>query len=92
MFRNPRSRTRADLLLEAMAILLGYRGPEAPVGIVSRAFRPDSSVRLCTLGSLPGCADRVDMSSVVIVGASDTRRIGDLLVTPRGYPCEGGES
>ena len=33
-------------------------------------------------------AEPVDMLTIVIVGSSQTRRVGDWLLTPRGYPAQ----
>jgi cobalt-precorrin 5A hydrolase/precorrin-3B C17-methyltransferase len=50
---------------------------------VRDADRPEQSVRLGELGELS--PDSVDMKTVVVVGNSTTVRLGDRLVTRRGY-------
>ena len=80
---NPKSRRRDWQLARARDLLLEHRTPETPVGIVRNAFRPGESVTHLALAEL-GEAE-VDMFTTVIVGNSRTRRVGDFLVTPRGY-------
>jgi precorrin-3B C17-methyltransferase len=80
---NPRSRKRVRHLEEACEILLRHRPPETPAGIVRNALRPGQEVTLTTLAEVP--AQAVDMMSVVLVGNSSTRRLGQWIVTPRGY-------
>ena len=87
---NPRSPRRDWQFRRAQEILLRSRSPETPVGIVRQAYRPGQSVEITTLGRMS--AATVDMFTTAIVGNSQTRRFGDKLVTPRGYPASGGVS
>lgn len=80
---NPKSRKRDWQLPAVVEILLQYRRPQTPVGLVHRATRPGEEVVLITLKDLPG--QKMDMQSLIIVGNSQTFRYGDYLVTPRGY-------
>lgn len=80
---NPRSRRRTEQLRRAQEILLRHRSPETPVGIVRNASRPGQGVTLTDLERL--LTEEVDMLSVVIIGNSATIRVGDRLVTRRGY-------
>jgi len=80
---NPRSRGRPDHLERARKILLEYRSPETPVGIVRAAGRTGERILLSTLGEFP--VEEVDMQSTVFVGNSESFRFGPWLVTPRGY-------
>ncbi|HFC98006.1 MAG TPA: precorrin-3B C(17)-methyltransferase [Thermosulfurimonas dismutans] len=80
---NPRSRSRPEHLSRARRILLEYRSPETPVGIVKAAGRDGETVLLSTLGSLP--EEKVDMQTTVIVGNSRTFFFGPWMITPRGY-------
>ena len=54
-----------------------------PVGIVRNACREGQEVRVLTLESV--CSADVDMLSLVIIGNSETRRMGRYMATPRGY-------
>jgi cobalt-factor III methyltransferase len=85
---NPRSTRRDWQWRRAQEILLQYRQPETPVGIVRQAYRPGQSVEVTTLEGMTEVA--VDMFTTVIVGSAQTHRFGDKLVTPRGYPASGG--
>lgn len=80
---NPVSRERTWQLPRTRELLLGHRRPETPVGIVQRAYRPGTRIVLTTLAELT--SDGVDMETTLIIGNSRTRRLGDRLVTPRGY-------
>ncbi len=80
---NPKSKTRTDYLGNAQRILLKYRSPETPVGIVKNAGREDENKQVTTLGDLDR-AD-VDMFSIVIVGNSQTYVSNGRIITPRGY-------
>lgn len=80
---NPKSQKRNWQLAAVQKLLLRFKAPETPVGIVSRAMRPDQSVTLTTLKDLTN--HPVDMQTVVLVGNSQTFAYGPYLVTPRGY-------
>ena len=80
---NPRSKGRDWQLGKAREILLRYRAPETPVGVVREAYRPGQRVRVTDLASLdPG---DVDMLTILIVGSSRTVVRAGRMVTPRGY-------
>ncbi len=83
---NPRSARRAAQLGAAATILLRHRPPDTPVFVGRNLGRPGEERRVLSLSELADAA--VDMSSLVIVGSSRTRRL-DLdrprLYTPRGY-------
>lgn len=90
---NPRSRKRAGHLEEALRIVARHRGPETPLGLVSRAFRPGQTVTVAGLKDFD--PQLADMQSILIVGSSSTRRAGTRLLTPRGYAGKydlGGEA
>jgi cobalt-precorrin 5A hydrolase/precorrin-3B C17-methyltransferase len=80
---NPRSKSRDWQLGKARKILLEYRSPDTPVGIVKDAYRPSQRVILTDLASLR--PDGVDMLTTVIVGSSRTEIRTGRMVTPRGY-------
>lgn len=80
---NPKSKTRTEYLDRAREILLKYRKPETPVGIVRNAGRADEKSIVTTLGELDK-AD-VDMFSIVIIGNSQTYVSKGRMITPRGY-------
>ena len=81
---NPRSKGRDWQLGKVKEILLQYRPPDTPVGIVKDAYRPKQHIVLTDLASLR--PEDVDMLTTVIVGSSQTRVMAGRMVTPRGYP------
>ncbi len=87
-FYNPRSRNRQDHLARALDILRKQRPPETPVIVANSLGRPEEGVSVQPLGDFDPAI--VDMLTVVLVGASTSRRFetGDGRVwayTPRGY-------
>ena len=80
---NPSSRRRRDHLRMACDIVLVHRGPETVCGWVRNAGRAQEEHQVLTLGELR--EDQVDMFTTVFIGSAATRRIGDRMVTPRGY-------
>jgi cobalt-precorrin 5A hydrolase/precorrin-3B C17-methyltransferase len=83
---NPQSQRRRELFQRACQILQRHRPAQTPVAVVRSAFREGQAVQLGELGGLATLP--VDMDSLVLVGNSQTRRIGDRLVTARGYRLE----
>lgn len=80
---NPKSRGRATYLDQIRDIVLQYRKPETPVGIVRKAGRPGMNTTISTLEKLP--EEQVDMQSTVIIGNSNTYVSDGKMITPRGY-------
>ena len=80
---NPKSRKRPHQLQKAVNILLTQREGDTPVGIVGDAYRPEQTIVVTDLKSLTG--QDVGMTSIVIVGDSQTKVIGGRMVTSRGY-------
>ena len=80
---NPSSSGRKDHLRRAANLLLQVRSGDIPCGIADRIGREGESIRILTLRELPDA--ETDMQSVVLIGNSGTRRIGNYLVTERGY-------
>ncbi|NCE63436.1 precorrin-3B C(17)-methyltransferase [Pseudoflavonifractor sp. 524-17] len=80
---NPASQKRKDHLRRACDILLAYREKDTVCGWVRSIGRAGQTRRLLTLEELRESA--VDMFTTVFVGASTTRKIGQWMVTPRGY-------
>lgn len=80
---NPKSKKRTAYVEQAADILLRYRSPETPVGIVRNAGRKDESSQITTLEHLKDA--EIDMFSVVIIGNSQTYISNERMITPRGY-------
>lgn len=78
---NPASKARPHQLGRAFELLRACRQPQTPVLFVRAAGSADVRVVVATLGSAdPAIAD---MRTLVIVGASTTRRVGRWIYTPR---------
>lgn len=87
-FYNPRSLRRRDQLERAFAILARHRPAATPVVIASSLGRPDEKVRVVPFAAFN--PDEVDMLTLVMVGASQSKSLtrGDgqtYAYTPRGY-------
>ena len=85
---NPVSKRRRHQLTQARDILLEQRPADTPVILGRRLGREGEAVEVIDLAELT--PERVDMLTLVLVGASTTRRVrrrdGGLWVyTPRGY-------
>ena len=80
---NPRSNKRVGQIKAVQEIFLHHRMPETPVGIVTGASRADETTLISTLGTFT--KEDINMFSLVIIGNSKTRRVGDWMITPRGY-------
>jgi precorrin-3B C17-methyltransferase len=78
---NPRSAGRPWQLGRARDVLAGSRPGDTPVGLVTDAGRDGERVQLTTLAELD--PSQAGMRTVVVVGSSQTTRIGDWLVTAR---------
>lgn len=81
---NPKSKGRTTQIENVRDILLEYRDPNTPVGIVREALRGnESSSIISTLSEF--ISEQIDMLTTVIIGNSQTHKIGPYMVTPRGY-------
>ncbi len=82
-FYNPSSIKRQDYLKKACGIVLKHRGEGTMCGFVKNIGREGETGTVLALGALKDT--RVDMFTTVFIGNSQTRKIGEKLVTPRGY-------
>lgn len=81
---NPKSRGRTTQIGEAREILLRYRAPSTPVGIVRNACRAGEEITVTDLASI--LDHEIDMFSLVIIGNRSTRvDAAGRILTPRGY-------
>jgi precorrin-3B C17-methyltransferase len=80
---NPQSVGRKEPLTKAYEVLLKYRSPSTPVGVVRQAGRDGEDATITTLKTLLKCD--VDMVTTIIVGNSTTQIVNGRMVTPRGY-------
>ncbi|WP_078553012.1 precorrin-3B C(17)-methyltransferase [Bacillus alkalicellulosilyticus] len=80
---NPRSGRRTKQIIETQRILLQYRSPDTPVGLVKSAFRERQEVTVTTLANMLDY--EIGMLMTVIIGNNSTFLYNGLLITPRGY-------
>ncbi len=81
---NPKSNGRYWQLHRLKEIFLKHREPSTPVGFVRQAGRDEQSIHTSTLAEFN--PEDVDMFTIVIIGNSQSRLIGDSkILTPRGY-------
>ena len=80
---NPKSKRRVTQLDEVQKILLDFRSPETPVGIVTNAGRDGETKIISTLENFT--REEVNMFSLVLIGNSQTFVKGGFMITPRGY-------
>ena len=80
-FYNPRSKSRPHGFEKTLAVLLEECGPDRLITFARAVSTADQMIKTVTLGNAtPAMAD---MRTVVIVGNSATRRIGEFVYTPR---------
>lgn len=80
---NPSSKKRADYLQKACDIVLQYQKPETVCGCVRNIGREGEEGWLLSLERLRDT--KTDMFTTVYIGNSQTKKIGNRMVTPRGY-------
>ncbi|MBG9943506.1 precorrin-3B C(17)-methyltransferase [Brevibacillus formosus] len=80
---NPRSGRRTRQIVEAQRILLQYRSPDTPVGIVKSAYRERETVVVTTLAQM--LEHDIGMLTTVIIGNTSTFVYDGKMITPRGY-------
>lgn len=78
---NPRSKARPDTFNHAMAAVAAAGGRERLIVLARNASRPDQSVVVTTVRDVD--PESVDMRTLVIIGSSQTRRVGRWVYTPR---------
>lgn len=82
---NPKSRRRKQNFAGAIEIIREYRSDETPVGIVKNATRKGERVISTSLGGIMAYNDEIDMSTIVLIGNSESRLWDNRIITPRGY-------
>lgn len=80
---NPSSKKRNDYLKKACDIMLKYKSEDTICGWVRNIGRQLQESRTVTLAQLR--EETLDMFCTVFIGNSQTKLIGDKMVTPRGY-------
>ncbi len=82
---NPKSRSRRHNFEGAVEIIRKYRNDNTPVGIVKNATREGETVIATTLGRVMEYNDIIDMSTIVLIGNSESKLWDNRIITPRGY-------
>ena len=80
---NPRSIGRQEHINKAKNIILKYRYPETPVGIVKAAMRDNEEIVVTNLKDM--LDHDIDMQATVIIGNSQTFTWNNWMITLRGY-------
>jgi precorrin-3B C17-methyltransferase len=80
---NPKSGKRTRQIVEAQQILLKYRSPDTPVGLVKSAYRDSQHVVMTTLQHMLDFD--IGMLTTVVIGNSSTFFYDNKMITPRGY-------
>ena len=84
---NPKSAKRIIPFKVACDILLKYKSPSTPVGIVRNAYRGNQEVIITTLKRLIS-SKKINMVTTIIIGNSKTYIKDKYMITPRGYNLE----
>ena len=86
---NPISRHRPWQLARALEIIGQHRPPDTPVVLARAVSRPDERIEVVALSEVS--PDRIDMSTILLVGSSSTRRFvhgaREWVYTPRAEPA-----
>ena len=80
---NPRSKGRSEHLSKAFKIMSEFKDGKTPVGIVKDVGREKEEKFICTFETMD--FERVDMTTMVVIGNKSTFIHDDLMITPRGY-------
>jgi precorrin-3B C17-methyltransferase len=80
---NPKSTERKTHIVETREIILRYRTPETPVGIVKDCGRDNEKAIVTTLDEMLN--HEIDMTTTLIIGNSKTFCSNGKIITPRGY-------
>ncbi|WZL71770.1 precorrin-3B C(17)-methyltransferase [Clostridiaceae bacterium 35-E11] len=80
---NPKSKGRVHQIEEAREIILRYKSPQTPVGIVKNAKREGEEIYIANLENM--LQYPIDMLTVVIIGNTKTYVKDGKIITPRGY-------
>lgn len=82
---NPASRTRREQIIRARELMLELRPPTTPVVVGRNVGRDAEELTVTTLEALD--PDSIDMSCLLIIGSSQTRRgRGSTVWTGRSHP------
>jgi precorrin-2 C(20)-methyltransferase len=80
---NPKSGRRTQQIVETQRILLQYKRPDTPVGIVKSGHRKGQRVVITTLADMLN--HEIGMLTTILIGNAATFVWENLMITPRGY-------
>ncbi|GEM_PF-81085 len=80
---NPKSGRRTRQIQETRTILLKYRSPDTPVGLVKSCKRDMEQIIITDLENMLN--HEIGMLTTVIIGNTNSTRYLDFIITPRGY-------
>lgn len=83
---NPSSKKRHDYLEKACLICLEYKHPKTVCGVVRNIGREGETYQIFSLEELKDT--KVDMFTTVFIGNSQSKRVKEKMVTPRGYEID----
>ena len=86
---NPGSHRRTDHLRRACAVLLENLPGDTVCAVTRSIGREGESKTITTLSEVYKM--QVDMFTTIFIGTSETKCLGETMVTPRGYPQQGPE-
>ncbi len=80
---NPQSKRRVHQIRDSRDIILKYRDPKTPVGIVKSAYRDSQNIVVTDLENM--LEHEIGMLTTIIIGNSTTFTYQNRMITPRGY-------
>ena len=80
---NPQSKERDWQLKKTIKMFLEKRKKETPILIARQVGRKDQKISFRTLEDIP--CDQIDMLTLIIIGNSKTKLVGNKFISPRGY-------
>lgn len=80
-FYNPRSASRPEGFAKTLEVLRASCGPDRLISFARAVSTPEQSLRTVSLAEAR--PEMADMRTLVILGNSATRRVGDFVYTPR---------
>lgn len=80
---NPRSKGRQEQIVRAVEIMLNFKNPDTPVGLVKHSGRDGQEVKITTLKNID--YEFIDMMTMVIIGNKESFIKNGKIITPRGY-------
>ena len=80
---NPKSGRRTRQIVEAQQIMLKYKAPDTPVGIIKSGLREGQQMVLTDLAHM--LEHEIGMLTTLLIGNASTFTYRDFMITPRGY-------